>query len=536
MAMFLCSCAVTSRLDSRQTGADVKFIPREIVTQTKERVKPYLEIKKDSSTYYLVPATTDENGEQMMLLDVGEVVIVAKSRSLPERRGKVGIDFMITLPKDLQGSCQSVVITPYLHKGSTTEPLQELSIRGGLFSKVQGRNYWQFEHYVKKYKPNATEQQRAFERFVKYPYPEGVRLDSIVESNSAITYYYNQEVSTEGEGRKLLITLDGRVNGLDGSYYQLPPSDTLQYNISSMLNFLDKTPRYIKRIIEKYAVVNDRNYLTFAVANSTIVDTLGNNKQQLERIESLMDSLVNQYEFHIDSIILTSSSSPEGSYSLNSALSKSRALSLKERLVERFGSDVDTLITVRSVAEDWQELSRLLQRSQINNRDRILKIIDSVEDPDSRELAIAMKYPDEYKRMREELFPMLRSVSFKYDLRRVGMLKDTIHTTELDTTYLKGMELLEKRRYSDALMILNGYEDHNSAVALMSLGYDEKAYEIFCDLPQNYMTYYLRAVLCSRLGYIKEGRKHFLESCNLNSRMEYRGKLDPEINNLLKDD
>ncbi|MFI3294347.1 MAG: hypothetical protein SNI70_12640 [Rikenellaceae bacterium] len=55
-------------------------------------------------------------------------------------------------------------------------------------------------------------------------------------------------------------------------------------------------------------------------------------------------------------------------------------------------------------------------------------------------------------------------------------------------------------------------------------------------LPQTDKTYYLRAILCSRLGYIEEGRKCFIEACNLNSTMEYRGKLDPEISNLLKSD
>ena len=306
--LLLGSCAITSRLERRQIGAEVKFIPKKDIIKRDTTVKnQFLEIKQDSTTFYLIPTTIDDNGEEVMMVDIGEVVVVAKSRTLPERKGKVAIDFVITLPKELQGNCQGVVVIPHLHKEDKAEPLQELSIRGGLFTKVQGRNYWQFEQYVKMFKPNAMAEQRAFERFVKYPYPEGVRLDSIVEGRTELTYYYNQEVSTKGEGKKLLITLDGKVNGLDGSYYKLPPSDTLQYNISSMLTFIDRTPRYVLKVIEKYAVVNDKNYLSFPVSKRAIIDTLGNNKEQLERIESLMEQIVNQNGFHIDSIILTAS-------------------------------------------------------------------------------------------------------------------------------------------------------------------------------------------------------------------------------------
>ncbi|MFI3322974.1 MAG: hypothetical protein R3Y50_10725 [Rikenellaceae bacterium] len=377
------------------------------------------------------------------------------------------------------------------------------------------------------------EQQRAFERFVKYPYPKGVRLDSIVENRSSLSYYYTQEVSTKGEGKKLLITLQGRVNALDGSYYKLPPSDTLEYSISSMLNFVDHTTRYITKVVEKYAVVNDKNYLSFNLANNEVIDTLGDNYAQLERIESLMDQLINQYEYHVDSIVLTASASPEGSYSLNERLAKGRALSLKDRLTKRFGSDVDTLITARWVAEDWKGLENLISSSKLRNRDNILKIIADNPNPDSREYAIRVKFPKEYAYIKEEIYPQLRSVSFKYDLRKVGMLKDTIHTTEVDTMYHRGVQLLEQRKYREAFTILNDYKDHNCALTMMSLGYDKAAYDILSSLTQNDMTYYLRAILCSRLGYIEEGRKWFLESCNLNSRMEFRGKLDPEISNLL---
>lgn len=149
-----------------------------------------------------------------------------------------------------------------------------------------------------------------------------MRLDSIVEGAHDLSYYYSQEVPTRSEGKTMLLTLHGAVVALDGSRYDLPPLDTLRYHISSMLSFADTTTRYVTKIIEKYAVVNDRNYLSFRVNDTRIIDTLGDNAAQIARIESLMEELIEQREFHVDSIVLTASASPEGSYAQNERLAR----------------------------------------------------------------------------------------------------------------------------------------------------------------------------------------------------------------------
>ena len=122
------------------------------------------------------------------------------------------------------------------------------------------------------------------------------------------------------------------------------------------------------------------------------------------------------------------------------------------------------------------------------------------------------------------------------DMRCKGMVKDTIHTTELDTVYARGVELLQKRKYAKALYILNDYNDRNTVVAHLSMDHNERALELLAAMPKDAVTEYLRAIACSRLGRKEEGRSHFLEACRLDGRMEYRGNLDPEISDLLAGD
>ena len=529
-------CSVAGRLQRQQATARLAQLTRAERQERQQDSRPQVvKLQRDSNTFYLAPVDTLSNGERVMALRIEQVTVVAKARTIPERNGRVTLDFIVTLPKTLLGSSRSVVITPILHKPGESVPLEDLVIRGGRFSLLQERDYWQYETYVERFRPDTVGREAAFNRFVKFPYPEDVRLDSLVEGRSTVTYYYSQEVKTDETSKKILVTLQGQVLAVDDSAYRLPPSDTLSYVVSSMLSFVDTVPRYRIKVIDKFVTVEDRNYIQFFVGDTRVVDTQDDNRRQLDKITGLIRQIVEQQEFYVDTITLTAASSPEGAYAFNDRLSQGRAAALKRYLVRRYGKSIDTMLIVRWVAENWPELTQRIRTDKsIENREAILALIASEKNPDRREQAIRLRFPKEYAYIRSVIYPQLRAVNFRYNLRRKGMVKDTIHTTELDTTYARGVELLQKRKYAKALYILNDYNDRNTVVAHLSLDHNERAMELLATMPKDAVTEYLRAIACSRLGRKAEGREHFLEACRLDGRMEYRGNLDPEIAELLK--
>ena len=529
-------CSVTGNLQRRQATAHLSQLTRAERQERQADARPQIvKLQRDSNTFFLAPVDTLTDGERVMSLRIEQVTVVAKVRSVPERNGRVKLDFIVTLPKELLGRSRSVVVTPVLHKPDGRMALEDLVIRGGRFSLLQERDYWQYATYVERFRPDTVGREAAFNRFVKFPYPEDARLDSLVEGRSTVTYYYSQEVKTDETSKKMLVTLQGQVLAVDDSAYRLPPSDTLSYVVSSMISFVDTLPRYRIKVIDKFVTVEDRNYIRFFVGDTRVVDTLGDNRRQLDKITGLMRQIVEQQEFYVDTITLTAASSPEGDYAFNDRLSQGRAAALKRYLVRRYGRSIDTMLTVRWVAEDWAELTtRIRTDREIVNRDAILELIVEEKNPDRREQAIRQQFSKEYAYIRSVIYPQLRAVNFRYNLRRKGMVKDTIHTTELDTTYTRGVELLQKRKYAKALYILNDYNDRNTVVAHLSLDHNERAMELLAAMPEDAVTEYLRAIACSRLGRKEEGREHFLEACRLDERMEYRGNLDPEIAELLK--
>ena len=537
MLWLMFGCSITGPLQRRQVAPGLSQLSRAERQQRQSDYRPQVvKLQRDSNTFYLAPVDTLADGERVMSLQIEQVTVVSKMRSVPERNGRVVLDFIVTLPKTLLGGSRSVVITPVLHKPDGRMELEDLVIRGGRFSLLQQRDYWQYETYVERFRPDTLGRETAFDRFVKFPYPEDARLDSVVERRGMMTYYYSEEVPTDETSKRMTVTLEGKVVGIDDSACRLPPSDTLSYIVSSMLSFVDTLPRYCIRVIDKYVTVTDRSYIRFHVGRTEVVDTLGDNRRELDKITDLMRRIVGQEEFCVDVMTLTATASPEGRYTANERLARGRAEALKRYLVKRYGQRIDTMLTVRWVAEDWEELVRLIKGSrELPHRDEILSLIAAEKNPDLRERMIRQRYPAAYARIRSELYPHLRAVNFRYDLRRKGMVKDTIHTTELDTAYARGVELLQRRKYARALYILNDYNDRNTVVAHLSLDHNERALELLAALPKDAITEYLKAIACSRLGRKEEGRRHFLEACRLDQRMEYRGNLDPELTDLLKD-
>ena len=105
-------CSTTARLTRRQATAHLAQLSRtERQSKVRDDRPQVVRVERDSSDYYLVPVERDERGEALGTVPIEEVVVVARVRSIPERRGRVTLDFNVELPKELLGRSRSVVIT-----------------------------------------------------------------------------------------------------------------------------------------------------------------------------------------------------------------------------------------------------------------------------------------------------------------------------------------------------------------------------------------------------------------------------------------
>ena len=128
---------------------------------------------------------------------------------------------------------------------------------------------------------------------------------------------------------------------------------------------------------------------------------------------------------------------------------------------------------------------------------------------------------------------MLRAVDFVFYLSRRGMVEDVVYTNVIDTAYANALKLMDRRKYKEALPKLLEYQDWNTAICYMSLGYNETAIKIFEQQIQSADRDYMLAILYSRVGEIEKAVEPFMSCCKEDESKIGRGELDPEISRLM---
>jgi len=400
------------------------------------------------------------------------------------------------------------------------------------------------EHYLKEWliernRRKKEEKQRLFSKYVRHPYIKNSRLDSVIKMvNGDFAYHYSQELNTTESSKKIYLNINGEVKSIWGSSLVLPSSDTLTYYISSMINFSDTAKKFIVKVVERRVKESFDIRINFGVNSTEVNPELDSNLFHLCRLRDYISKVENRDNYNTDSVIITAFSSPEGPYKLNKHLSLQRGESVYQYLKDNIDSlkmDSERPAFVRrlSVAEDWDGLTNLIiGERNLKDKSSLLKYL-TIIDPDIRENKFS-QHKEDYRYIRERLYPALRRVSFTFYLSAKNMEKDTIHTTVLDTLYMRGMMYLRRREYSKAVEILKDYRDINSAIAYLSLGRDISASEILTSLKESAPIAYLRAIVASRRGDEESAVRCFLRSVELNLSMAYRGALDPEISYLIK--
>lgn len=408
----------------------------------------------------------------------------------------------------------------------------------------------------------------AYRKTVAHPYYPNARLDTVVyRTDHRVDYLYTQELPANEDTDKLRLYLSGGIENSRGHRYELKSSDTLLFSVKSMLSFLDERTRYRQRIVLRDAEANARFYFTFPKGRHKLAETEENRKQILA-VRDLTRQLMTDPIFIIDSITLQATSSPEGSWKVNDRLARARAEALQAVLVDEFtplydslrigaavtldGSaqqvvtdndeqlpDLPRLLRSTWLAEDWDELARLVTLDeQLEDKDALLTLInDRSIGADLRETRLRARYPKAYQYIREKIYPQMRAVDFRFNLHRRGQKQDTVYTDEVDVEYMAALDLMKKRRYEEALETLRTYEDLNTGIAYLSLGYNEAAERVLLAQPnasERPEIQYMLSILSARKGDEQQAVIRFLKACELHKALRFRGNLDPELSYLIR--
>lgn len=460
------------------------------------------------------------------------------------------------LPDLYRFKCDSTVVTE--------EQAAAFESRWGLHEKEI------IEHYTNRFAWRYNERKKErrgvmYARYVKAPIvTEGIRLDTVLRnSDGDFVYHYTQTIKTRPRLRKVDIVLSGDIYEADRKIYAMQRSAPLTFYISSLSAFVDGTQRYLSHIVERQVSANTACYVDFETGKADINPDMGHNRTELGRIRRNLCELLDNQQLEMDSIVIAASASPEGTEKANDALSEKRAGSVadyfgqyirhyrdsvrrleglavtvdemgRERYSRQKTSFPDIRFRSRSNGENWDMLSLLVDQDSLLSPFDVRSYMRHLqeEDPDRREAALQTE--PYYRYLRENLYPRLRTVRFDFYLHRKGMVKDTVHTTVLDSAYMKGVAALRDRDYPKALEYLREYKDFNTAIAYVSLDYNASAMAILQKLERTPQVNYMLALLYARNEDDQNAVQCYLDACREDRSYVFRGNLDPEIYTLIK--
>ena len=420
------------------------------------------------------------------------------------------------------------------------------------------------EHYTddlarKANNKRISRREKMYRKYVKVPIvTDGLRLDTVIQTfNGDFIYRYVQPIRTRPKLRKVDVVLSGDIYESDTKIYDIPMSDPLTFYISSLSAFVDNRERYLTKVIERRVEENTACYIEFASGSFEVDEKMGNNPEEIGRIKDNLISLMQNEKFDLDSIVVTSSASPEGTLRFNERLSQKRSEGISEYFskwmnhyqdsLERergFAVDEEGNIIIetrtqipmigRSSGENSQMLDHLVERDTVMTEDEKKGYTSSTDIKDIDQRERSLQSLGCYRHMREKLYPRLRTVRFDFHLHRKGMVKDTVHTTVLDSTYMNGVQAIRDRDYEAALTLLRPYNDYNTAIAYLCMDYNASAMQILENLERTAQVNYMLAVLYSRRGDEEKAVECYVRSCSQDPSYIHRGNLDPEISVLIR--
>lgn len=217
----------------------------------------------------------------------------------------------------------------------------------------------------------------------------------------------------------------------------------------------DFLPKFVYALSQPEASVKQRDisgqaYVVFASGKTEVDPAYRDNTAELEKIRATIDSVRTDPDMSITGIVLKGYSSPDGSFAVNGKLAAARTEAIKAYVTELYGLPAD-VYTTESEPENWVGLRAAVEASELKAKDKILAIIDSDAAPDAKEAKIKSSYPQAWKTLVADVFPLLRRTDYK-----------VAYTVRSYTTREEILQILQTRPANlspgEFFMAADGYE------------------------------------------------------------------------------
>lgn len=167
-------------------------------------------------------------------------------------------------------------------------------------------------------------------------------------------------------------------------------------------------------------------------------------KESIKAMQALIDEIKANEKLELTNIEISSYASPDGTLDLNTKLSEKRGGTAKKFLDKELKKKklTDAEILANTTPEDWEGFKALVESSNIQDKQVILRVLSMYQDVEVREKEIknmAAAYTD----LADKILPELRRSKYIINMNRVGKSDEEIVTLAMNNpSTLNQAELL----------------------------------------------------------------------------------------------
>lgn len=246
-------------------------------------------------------------------------------------------------------------------------------------------------------------------------------------------------------------------------------------------------------------------------------------------IKTLRDIKADEKGFMVDNIEVSAYASPDGKLDFNTKLAEKRQISSAGYVNKELKNlDLSAEVDQKYTAEDWDGFKELLQASNIQDKDVILRVLSMYQDPEEREKQIR-NLSAGYQELADEILPELRRARLTINYNLIGRTDDEIQVQyKANPKELSIEELLYAATLTDDTKEKKAI--YTTATNLYSNDY--RAYNNLAGLA------YQEDDLAAVKNYLAEAAKHTADAAEVNANRALvamaEGKFDEAQNYVAK--
>lgn len=163
------------------------------------------------------------------------------------------------------------------------------------------------------------------------------------------------------------------------------------------------------------------------VVNQAEVRKSETNSDAINALKESFKTMVNDTKnYAVDNVEVSAYASPEGALDFNDKLADNREKNAEKYIQKEMkNSKLNAAIDSKYTAEDWDGFKSLVEKSNLQDKDLILRVLSMYSDPEKRESEIK-NLSSVYAELADEILPQLRRARLTLNYQIIGRSDDEI--------------------------------------------------------------------------------------------------------------